>query len=247
MTGMHVLVTAYRLPAWRDRCLESIAAQTRAADGVLVVDDASPDPGYEAETSGFCAAHGWAYHRNETNLRCPRNFAIGIPMLTAGPDDVVVLIDGDDWFPDDALAQVAAVYDDPDVWLTYGSMEPWPDPAAAPRLPAPYPEEVIAANRYRQHRWPLFNHPITFRRRLWDYMADDEFLDSEGRWFRAAGDIATVIPLLELAGRHHRFLPDVLYHYTTSNPAGYAGTQSAECGRVEVIVRHRPAHKPLDQ
>src|ERR1700678_563618 len=81
-----------------DRCRQSVASQTLPARHIFI------EAAYQPTTK----THS-------------ENLYDSVRVLE--PDDVVVQLDGDDWLAHDrVLERVADIYEDPDVWLTYGSL-----------------------------------------------------------------------------------------------------------------------------
>jgi glycosyltransferase involved in cell wall biosynthesis len=103
-----VVVPAYNAAKTLARALGSIAAQTRAPDEVIVVDDASSD-----DTAAVAEAHPL----RPTVLRLPKNRGAGGALhdgLEAARHDWVAILDADDeWLPEKLAAQVAALDEEP--------------------------------------------------------------------------------------------------------------------------------------
>jgi glycosyltransferase involved in cell wall biosynthesis len=241
-----IIVPSYNALPWLETCLDSIAAQTYPAK-VTVLDDASTVEGEADFVRRYCANAHWRAILNGGTKRCPYNLSLMIGRGQGLPNDVILIVDGDDWLPhDQVVAQLANVYTDPTVWLTWGSYTRWPDPTYMPNPAAAWPDDVVEANAYRRHTYSAFNHPLAFRRHLWERITDAELQDDQGEWFQAGYDAAIMFPMTELAGgAHGRFLPDVLYTYNESNPISDGRARPRECERVHDIVRGRPPRQPI--
>lgn len=217
--NINVIVPSYnvRMP-WIERCLASIRAQTHRPSQVIVVDDASTDAGYPENVVGLCAIEGWTFVRNDRNRKCPYNLRLAGRILDLADDDVIFLLDGDDFLPHDRVfARIAEVYADPDVWLTYGNYEPHPKNTGQ-TLASAYPADVIAAKSFRAAGCH-FNHPLTFRQHLWARVTDDDLKTDGGEWFTGGYDFLIMVPMLEAAAPDHfRFLNETLYVYNSVNP-----------------------------
>ena len=61
------------------------------------------------------------------------------------------------------------------------------------------------------------SHLFSFRRRLFDALRPGDLQDDQGRWFRAACDLAIAWPILEQTIRR-KFVDQVLYVYNRANP-----------------------------
>jgi FkbM family methyltransferase len=253
-----VLVPSWNCAPFIERCLRSLAEQTRRPDSVMVIDDASTDDAYfDLCTRLLPDDTSWSVVRNDFNMKMPRN--LWWAMLGGawhdgpGPDDVVFLLDGDDFLPPGALEKIAEVYRDDGLWLTWGSYERDPKGPYAGYMPNPatdWPEHIKLSRRYRvaagyEIGWVPFNHPLTFRRWLFDLLDEADFKDDQGAWFQAGYDFALMVPLTELAHQHGRFLQDVLYIYEEGNPHSDAKIRGGECGRVHNVVRSRKPREAL--
>lgn len=218
MSDIHVLIPSYNCSEWIERCLESVVAQTYKPAKVLVIDDASTQQTYANKTVELCQKYGFMYLRNDRNMKCPYNLWLGVKVLNPKEEDVIFLLDGDDFLPNEKVfSRYKEVYSDSDVWMTYGNYAPYPrDTGQTPA--SAYPENVIEKRGFRRHG-NLFNHPITFRRFLFDAIPEDDLKNNKGEWFRGGYDFAIIVPMLEMSGRdHYVFLDEVLYSYNAVNP-----------------------------
>lgn len=238
---LHVLVPSFNCAPWIERCLQSVVMQDVAPDQVLVFDDASTDEEYAPLVQRLCRDFGFNYYRNAVNHRCPRALRGGINLLGAEDEDVIFLLDGDDFLPhSEVFSRVMREYVDPEVWLTYGNFTSYPDNTG--ETPASqYPTDIIFDRdfRYESH---FFDHPLTFRKFLWDGVTDEDMQEQDGTWFDTCYDQVIMIPMLEMAGgRHYRFINEVLYVYNTDNPLSEVRVFD---GRSPMLV-DRPKKKQL--
>ena len=245
---IHVVVPTYNCMDFLPRCLDSIAAQDCGEPwDVWVIDDASTDHTQPEFITDYCARPGWTAVLNHTRREAARNIWDAHRLIDPDPDDIIVEVDGDDALAHDGvLRRLAEVYTDPDVWLTYGSYQYWPDPDHWDNPALPYPPEVVAGRAYRQHP-VLFNHPETWRAFMWERLAPWELQTPDGEWIRRTWDYAAMMPLLELAGGHWRHLPDTLYLYTHQNPASHVKLpeHQAQAEYEAEVVRSRPQREPI--
>lgn len=216
--AIHVLIPSYNCGPWIARCLDSVAMQNTKAAQVLVIDDASTEVGYGEQALSLCFELGYGYHRNETNQKCPFNLRLGINLLDPEEDDVIFLLDGDDFLPHDRVfTRIEEVYADSSAWLTYGNYQPYPRNTGQV-LAYAYPDQVIADRSFRTYN-ACFNHPLTFRKFLWDQITDADLQTRDGVWFTGGYDMVIMSPMLEMsAPDHFRFLDETLYTYNAVNP-----------------------------
>lgn len=148
-------------------------------------------------------------------------------IATLDPRDIVVELDGDDELAHhDVLAHIAAIYECPNVWLTYGSFELFD---GRPGFCAEYPSDD-----YRALPW-LASHLKTYRAGLAQRLDPAcDLKHRNGAWREHARDLAMMLPMLEMAGpEHSRFVPEMLCRYSlvdswewTATAAGRAMEQA---------------------
>jgi len=218
VTNIHVLIPSYNCAQWVERALDSVEDQSFQPKSVLLIDDCSDEPNYSQLALQQCQNRGYSYLRNNVNEKCPYNLWMGVKVLNPDPEDVIFLLDGDDFLPaPGTLARIAEVYADPNVWLTYGNYEPYPVNTGQVAASS-YDIDVIQERNFRQSG-NFFNHPITFRRFLFDEIRDEDLKTNDGRWFRGGYDFAIMMPMLEMCGQEHFcFIDEVLYIYNAINP-----------------------------
>lgn len=241
-------------PAMLATCLRSVARQDYShVVGVLVDDATGPwagvaDTPYHAEWMAATAVAGWVSNSErrgelaciEAATRAMLEWGkhpdqTGFPVLT--DDTVIVHVCGDDYLPAaDVLTRLAAVYEDPDVWLTYGG---YAFEDGQPGHCQPYPPEAHAAGDYRARPWQA-SHLRSYRCGLWRQIPPEQLIDPStgGTWLYAT-DRAMMLPMLEMAREHARFTPcePPLYTYRR-HPGNVPNFMDAgHCERVAAMPR----------
>lgn len=134
------------------------------------------------------------------------------------PDDIIVEIDGDDWLLHCFVLQyLNQVYQDPNIWMTYGQYVHYPSGETGGHYHLHLDDLVDQHNAYRQATFP-YSHLKTFKAFLMDSLTDDDITDpTTGKYFNAAADFALSMPLVEQAGKSRIFrVSEPLYVYNTS-------------------------------
>jgi hypothetical protein len=151
---------------------------------------------------------------------------------------VVAIVDGDDWLArTDAIKIVAALHE-AGAWVTYGSFR-YAD--GRPGFAAPVDGEP------RDAPWSA-THLRTFRAGLFHAIQEPDLLVSptSADYLPHADDLATMIPMLEMAGPRAVFVPEVLYVYDLA--ASFEWSADARGLALErscaALVRGRPAYAP---
>lgn len=223
------------------RCLSSIRSQSFKDWQAYVTVDPCGDKTLQQAIlarAGDCRMH---IHRNRARRYSMLNLINGIHRSGAHREDVIIVLDGDDWFAiPDALRIIRDTYRESNCWMTYGS---WTTdhPMMQGKWPA-YPEDLT---NFRTHQW-LGTAIRTWKRWLWDLIDETDFRDASGRYFRVTEDQAAMLPMLEMSGtRRAKHIPEVLMVYNRSSPYACAFTLREEMLANGDYVRSLPPYSPL--
>ena len=196
-------------------CLESIKAQTRPFLCAVIDDDSTDET--LGRTLGDLAAlkaelgPNFMLVRNGVRKHSLRNIVEAIREY-GQPRDVVVIVDGDDKLLPGALDALDVAYAR-GAWMTYGNFV---TSLGRPSWMPPYPHRVVRANTFRSQPWAV-SHPKTFKKELFDKIDPADF-QHEGQWFHTAGDVALMMPMLEMAAERAVYVPEPIYEWNDGNP-----------------------------
>jgi hypothetical protein len=221
---IRVISTGYNAPT-KERCLASVRAQIGVDYQAVYIEAGKQNPPLSALENLYREVHA------------------------CNPHDIIVCLDGDDWFADDrVLYVVQSIYRGEytgriDAWVTYGSFV-YADGRQG--FAAPYkPNENVRRTPWRA------THLKTFRAGLFQQIDPRDLKDDAGEWFKLAIDQATMFPLLEMAGPYHSlFVPGIMvvYNFESSweaNPSTQLHERYLEQQTVRYI-RNKPSYKPVE-
>lgn len=159
------------------------------------------------------------------------------------PQEVIVTWDADDFFASPfAIARIAQEYRDPKCWFTYGGYRTFP--LFTTDIRGPYSPGVIASNSFRSADW-VCEPPRSFKQFLLDKVPPYYLRDADGKLLDVAYDFALYMSLMELAGSHIRYIPDVLYLYNEGNPLSDWRLRAEKQRANGAMVRKTPRLTPL--
>ena len=156
--------------------------------------------------------------QNGRQFYAMQNLIIAIQRSPAAADDVIVVLDGDDWFASErALEIIVSTYQQHDCWATYGS---WlSNDCSHTGMPqGRWPAYDPSTTDFRRALW-LGTAVRTWKKWLWDLIDDQDFRDAAGHYFRVTEDQASMLPILEMSGTQRaRHIKDVLMIYNRTTP-----------------------------
>lgn len=238
-----IVIPSYNNITWYERNLDSLARQTHTNWHALYIDDCSTDNTGQV-VQNYIDQNNLSekimYTRNEHNHGALYNIYRAVH--ACAPSDIIILLDGDDWLKDEhALAHINALYQDPEVWLTYGKAQIYPDGGIIGWQSVP--QEVVASNSFRSYQW-MTTHMRTFYAWLFKKIRKEDLL-YEGKFFSCAWDLALMFPMLEMAGMHSTLCPEVVYIYNMSNPISDYNVRLTQQLMFDKIIRARERYAPL--
>ena len=209
-------IPVYNSEPWIERCLQSVKYQTYSNWIALVVGDPSTDKTNDIIKKFIAGCDKFIFTENDTRKYMMANRVESIKKANLDDEDILIFLDGDDWLSDDGvLAHLNKVYNDPQVWLTWGSHIVVPsNEIGLSASPVTFPLSEV-----REKGW-YFSHLKTAKYFLWKNIHDEDFRDSITKdYYRTAGDLAYMYPMLEMAGDLHcKFVDRVLCMYNYENP-----------------------------
>lgn len=156
------------------------------------------------------------------------------------PDDVVCLLDGDDYLVGtEALGVVADLYGRTGCLLSYGQYEFDSGAVGGCRAYRRWEFDDLRSRGFVASHLRTFRHSLYLEAMRQDPSCE-RYIYKDGEFFDMAWDVALMTPLLEIAGFDRvAFNPEVIYHYT-QHPGNEHRVDSArqqDCARVALAKR----------
>jgi glycosyltransferase involved in cell wall biosynthesis len=199
MTRFKIVINCGPCQEFIGMCLASVREQSLTDWEAYVTVDACSDDTYARALRASGGDPRIRVKRNETRRYSMCNLIHATQNSNAEPEDVIVTLDGDDWFADsNALRMIADAYEQFDCWVTYGS---WLSNVAGPsgRPNGLWPAYPEGTTNFRGHRF-LGTAVRTWKKWLWDHLRDGDLRSDSGEYVRVSEDQMVMIPLLEMCG-----------------------------------------------
>lgn len=161
--------------------------------------------------------------------------------------EIVVNLDGDDWLAhENVLGYLNNIYKDSKVWMTYGQFQFLSNKKVGHC--APLPKEYLDENKIRSLPVFIFSHLRTFYAGLFQKLEMKDLI-YEGNFYPRGADMATMYPMVEMAGEHIKFIPEVLYIYNNTNPLSFFWTQDHKLldAKIRKSIREKTPYKRINK
>ncbi len=213
-----IIVPSFNNKDWYIKNLSSIFEQTYKNYSVIYLDDASSD-GTAQLVEQYVHEQGKAEHvkiiSNKERVGGLGNIYNAVHQ--SADTSIAIELDGDDWFAHNRVLEVLnKVYQDPNIWLTYGQFKMYPTNQYGWELGYKQIEQSVINNgNYRASEWTS-SALRTWYVWLFKRIKKEDLL-YQNKFYMMTWDQAFMLPMLEMAGRHSYFIPDILYIYNIDN------------------------------
>jgi hypothetical protein len=96
----------------------------------------------------------------------------------------------------------------------------------------------------RQKTFTL-THMRTWKSFLWKKIKPEDLKDKDGNYYKVAGDLSFMFPMVEMCGsEHYKFMYEINYIYNESNPLNEHKVDLSNVHKMNQIIR---AFKPYEK
>lgn len=245
-TQFVIIIPSYNNSSYIEKNLGSVLEQKGEDWRAIYIDDCSKDDTYEkAEKILSRSPKGAKVSLMRNSVRCGALENLYRAIHTCRDDEVVVLLDGDDWFPrNEVISYLKDVYKDPYIWMTYGSYARYPKGIKG-ECSQKMPPDVLFGDQIRHAPW-VTSHLRTFYAGLFKKIKLEDLL-YEGRFFPMTWDQAVIFPMIEMARDHSQYIGDILYVYNETNPINDAKVNKRLMRSCKKKIQEMPPYSPLKQ
>jgi len=239
-----IIIPSYKNKEWYKRNLDSVFNQFYTNYRIIYIDDAAPDGTgslVEQHTKECQQEHKMTLIKNNERVGALANIYKAVYMCN--PEEIVVLVDGDDWLAhENVLTYLNDVYHDPKVWITYGQFV-W-FPAGKEGFAWKINNQTIAENSFRYSAWSA-THLRTFYAGLFQKIKPRDLLYENNKFYTMCWDLSIMYPMIEMAGGHSHFVPDILYVYNNENSINDHKVNIDLQGAMGKHILNRPRYEPI--
>jgi len=244
-----IIVPFYNVENWIRNTIRSTRAQDYKNFQCILINDISTDSTLAIAEEEVGDDPRFSIIDNKQKKYVLQNFIDGIEFSNPGKEDVIVTLDGDDWFArKDALSILEKTYREKDCWLTYGSYVEYPSSIRG-KFSTQVPDSIIENNTFRESPW-MTSHLRSWKYGLWEKIDKERsFVEpdaiDENNHFANCWDLAYMFPLVELAAKRMEYVEELLYVYNRKNPLNVDKLDHTSQLRMEQKIRGMEKYEPL--
>ena len=238
----HFIIPGYNVSDWITKCITSIQKQDYKNYSVTYIDDLSTDKSSDIYKNLTRKQNNFKIIVNENKNYALKNISEAIQLLKADDDDIIIVLDADDWLSSpQVLSYLNTFYQENKCLMTYGSYMYYPfgDPGIEP---SDYPAEVVKNNAYREDKWRA-THLRTFKKKLWDKINQEDFVDMDGQYYKMAYDQAMMLPMLEMSRERAMYVPEILHVYNRANALNVDKLKQKQQYQTMLRIRNKNKYK----
>lgn len=224
----------------------SVLAQKEQDWVCYITDDMSTDASAEIAMNYERKDKRFVYIRNYKKMYQPGNYWQCIHRPEIDDNDIVITLDGDDWFSDrEVLTRMRGYYSNPNIWAVFGQFMMFTDnPSVMTRGWTQRPCDDWSA--IRQVGW-YSTHLRTCRAFLMKNIKEEHLKAPSGNFWEMTGDQAVFFPVLEQAGKDRvLYTEDINMIYNGANPLNdHKVDVGLQRGYEQLIRKTIPIYKQL--
>ena len=235
-----VVTTLFNAEDYVERCIGSIMGQNYKNFKCYITNDLSTDNSFKIVKNMIDSDDRFILIDNKEKMYQPGNYD---QVIRNNPDiddnDIIVEVDGDDWLPDSKVFnRVVDLYSDDSVWIANGKFK-----YVNGGIGFSSPPKNIST--IRQDTFTA-SHLRTWRAFLWRNIKQSDLKDENGIYWKTAGDLSFMFPMIEMAGEeHYRFMTDVNYIYNEINPLNDHKVNMGSVNELVVKIRNKTPYKQI--
>lgn len=238
-----IITPFYNPGEFLETCVNTLMSQKYEDFKVIFIDDCSNDGSFDKLPHGNEHA---IIIKNENRKTALENIHDAI-MNHCEPNDIVVLVDGDDWLPNkNVLSYINEFYEKNDCWVMYGQAS-WTDGRRG--FASAYPKDEFMYLRKSSFR---VSHIRTFRAGLYQKIKEQDsdfscMKDSKEEFYKMTYDVAIMFPIMEMAGYEKvKFNDTILYVYNRNNPISDDKVNQQLQWNIHSEISNKPSFKKIE-
>lgn len=236
MNKFIIVIPFYNVEQWIKTCLSSVKKQTYKNFVCVITDDISTDKSSIIVEKFIKDDDRFIFIKNTEKKYALKNIYDAISIAKPEDEDVIITLDGDDWFASENVLNILnSYYKDENCFMTYGSYKEFPSNMVG-KYSKQIPDSIIGSSDYRNYEW-CSSHLRSFKYKIWKKVNKEDLIDKNGNFYKMTWDLAIMFPMLEMCGNKAKYVKEILYIYNLSNPINDHKVDNSLQIRIEKEIR----------
>lgn len=222
-----IIMPCYNVEKWVKLNLLTTMHQSYKNFRCIIIDDGSTDNTQNVIESTIKEDNRFEYIRNPKRTGSSlKNYYNAFYKVKPDPDEIVIWLDGDDWFSSVFVLQyLNQFYNNTNCWMTYGTYQIFPTGQDGSHHCIEIPNEIHQNRAYRN--WMhVYSHLRTHKAFLFYNLKESDLIDSRSNnFYTEATDCAYLFSLAEMCSSSEKIklIDDILLILNRTNPNQAAG------------------------
>ncbi len=195
-----ITTTLYNAEKYIGRCVESVKSQTFKNFKMVITDDMSTDRSREIVKELIKDDDRFVLIENSKKLYMPGNHLQVSKLNFVDDEDILVTLDGDDWFFDsNVLSRVFGYYFRTNYLMTFGQFIHYHSEGSYSSGFTQRPNNFI---NIRNQPWTT-SHLRTYKVKVFKKINENDLIGPTGKFWETTGDLAVIFPMIEMVGEEN--------------------------------------------
>ncbi len=215
MNKFIIITPVYNAEKYIKKCIDSVKSQTYQNWEQIIISDCSTDntkkiieENIKGDKRFHCISNGKRLGIMGNTIKC-------IDSINIKDEDIIVMLDGDDWLSSPHVLDYLDIIYQKDIWVTWGQFKLASNGAICRR----WAKDIKGKFTRKNMKEFCFSHLKTFKYFLYKKIRDKDLRDTNNKYYSTGAGGYFIVPIVEMAGEKHRKCVDkVLYCYNNLNP-----------------------------
>lgn len=199
-----IMTTLYNASNYIERCILSVKNQKFKKFNMIITDDLSTDNSVQVAEKAIDNDPRFVIIKNSQKMYPPGNYYQISQLPFIQDEDVLITLDGDDWFADDnVLERVFNYYRNTNYLMTFGQFIHYHGPDDLSTGFTRKPD----FNNLRGTDWTT-SHLKTFKAKVFRKIKIEDLIGPNSQFWETTGDQAVIYPMLEMVGEENVYFTE---------------------------------------
>ncbi len=238
-----IMTTLYNAEKYIKKCIDSVKCQSFKNYKMVITDDMSTDNSSNIVKELIKDDDRFVLIENQKKFYQPGNYYQISKLSFVEDEDIIVTLDGDDWFPDsDVLSRVFSYYFRTNYLMSFGQFIHYHSEGNYSPGFTSRPNSFI---NIRNQPWTT-SHLRTFKAKVFKQIKEEDLIGPTGNYWETTGDQVIIFPMIEMVGEENiYFTNDINLVYNVETSLNDYKVNSDRQKQYEQLIRSKDPYKRI--